>query len=354
MEFSLPCARFYVYTELINSTETKEIHKKLQQCWKEKAPSMQTVYRWCADFKAGKRQSFDDVARCGRPLKRTSEAIQSIKQCLDEDNRLTIRMMEEITEIPRETIRTILTSDLGMTKVCSIWVPYHLTDGHKLQRVECAKRLLNLYDSMEMSELKKKWVIEDETWVTFTPQPWQSDSKVWHKCGGPRSKKARLTNSAKKTMVLLSFSNDGKFCLHGTQKDETVNSEVYCQFVQKTLNKFRRERASKRVIQKQLLWQHDNARPHVSQSTVDFFSKRHIHLIKQSPYSPDLNLCDRWLNKALKKVIKHTVYLDVESVLAACRRFMQSISNERYEEELLKFKRHLNHVIECEGDWTVV
>ena len=88
-----------------------------------------------------------------------------------------------------------------MTKVCSIWIPY---------QVKCAKRLLCLYDSMELNKLKKNWVIEDETWVTFTPQPWQSDSKFWHKV-------VVLINSVKKTMVLHSFINDGKFFLHGTQ-----------------------------------------------------------------------------------------------------------------------------------------
>ena len=56
----------------------------------------------------------------GRPLKRNSEAIQSIKHCLDEDNRLTIRMMEEMTAIRCETVRVTMETDSGITKVCSI------------------------------------------------------------------------------------------------------------------------------------------------------------------------------------------------------------------------------------------
>ena len=73
----------------------------------------------------------------------------------------------------------------------------------------------------------------------------------------------------------------------------------------KRLNKLRRGRVSKGVIQKQLLWQHDNGRPHDSHFTVAFFEKQHIHFVKQSPYSPDLNLYE-----ALKKEIKPSAYFN--------------------------------------------
>ena len=39
----------------------------------------------------------------------------------------------------------------------------------------------------------------------------------------------------------------------------------------------------------------DNARPHVSALTLQFFQEMNIRLLKQPAYSPDCNLCDRYI-----------------------------------------------------------
>ncbi|QQP32993.1 Uncharacterized protein FKW44_024202, partial [Caligus rogercresseyi] len=47
-----------------------------------------------------------------------------------------------------------------------------------------------------------------------------------------------------------------------------------------------------------LMW--DNARPHTDTDTREFLTRRDVEPVKQSPYSPDLNLCDRFLFRKLK------------------------------------------------------
>ncbi|QQP52570.1 Uncharacterized protein FKW44_004758 [Caligus rogercresseyi] len=42
-----------------------------------------------------------------------------------------------------------------------------------------------------------------------------------------------------------------------------------------------------------LMW--DNALPHTATDTREFLTRRDVEPVKQSPYSPDLNLCDRFL-----------------------------------------------------------
>ncbi|QQP57624.1 Uncharacterized protein FKW44_002673 [Caligus rogercresseyi] len=39
-----------------------------------------------------------------------------------------------------------------------------------------------------------------------------------------------------------------------------------------------------------LMW--GNARPHTATDTREFLTRRDVEPVKQSPYSPDLNLCD--------------------------------------------------------------
>lgn len=41
--------------------------------------------------------------------------------------------------------------------------------------------------------------------------------------------------------------------------------------------------------------QQDNARPHVSKETLKFLADKNVRLIKQAPYSPDTNMCDRFV-----------------------------------------------------------
>ncbi|QQP51990.1 Uncharacterized protein FKW44_003972 [Caligus rogercresseyi] len=38
-----------------------------------------------------------------------------------------------------------------------------------------------------------------------------------------------------------------------------------------------------------------NARPHTATDTREFLTRRDVEPVKQSPYSPELNLCDRFL-----------------------------------------------------------
>ncbi|QQP42498.1 Histone-lysine N-methyltransferase SETMAR, partial [Caligus rogercresseyi] len=47
----------------------------------------------------------------------------------------------------------------------------------------------------------------------------------------------------------------------------------------------------------------DNARPHTATDTREFLTWRDVKPVKQSPYSPDLNLCDRFLFRKLKHLL---------------------------------------------------
>ncbi|QQP56417.1 Uncharacterized protein FKW44_001083 [Caligus rogercresseyi] len=48
----------------------------------------------------------------------------------------------------------------------------------------------------------------------------------------------------------------------------------------------------------------DNARPHTATDTREFQTRRDVEQVKQSPYSPNLNLCDRFLFRKLKHLLR--------------------------------------------------
>ena len=99
--------------------------------------------------------------------------------------------------------------------------------------------------------------------------------------------------------------------------------------------------------------QHDNARPHTSSESQEFLQRRSVRLIYQSPYSPDFNLCDRWLFSALKCQIKKMNFETHDEVKQAATQAFSTIPQERFTTELEKLKIHLNRVIQSGGEYCV-
>jgi len=92
-------------------------------------------------------------------------------------------------------------------------------------------------------------------------------------------------SQTKKTLLLLAFTADQKISVDICSPGETVNSsERYVEFVRSTGEKWWHVRRNPKKLT-ELLWQHDNARPHTSKETIEFFQHRGVTLIKQSPYT---------------------------------------------------------------------
>ncbi|QQP37556.1 Uncharacterized protein FKW44_017853, partial [Caligus rogercresseyi] len=86
-----------------------------------------------------------------------------------------------------------------------------------------------------------------------------------------------------------------------------------------------------------------NARSHTATDTREFLARRDVEPVKQSPYSPDLNLCDRFL-------FWKTVWGHEEATLAI-QRAMRSVSEDVLYDQLKKLRGHCHDVIAVGGDY---
>jgi hypothetical protein len=191
---------------------------------------------------------------------------------------------------------------------------------------------------------------EDETWIPFDMVGNKADNKVWIPPQAPRPKVVRPQLTFRKTMLSIVFTGNGKVNMNVSEKGETVNSESYVDFVHQTGDRWRRLRSDPTPL-KELLWMQDNARPHSAAATEDFFRKRHVKLVKQSPYSPDFNLCDRWLITELKKGLRRCNLDCAQDVLNASAQIFKQIPEERFRHELMKLKDHCSSVIAAHGEY---
>ena len=93
----------------------------------------------------------------------------------------------------------------------------------------------------------------------------------------------------------------------------------------------------------------DNTRPHTAARTQEYLTRSGATLLKQSPYSPDLNLCDRFLFTRLQEHRRKHQYLNSEEVLCDVQQFVRQLPESMIVHELQKLKEHAEAVIRQSG-----
>ena len=343
--------RAYIFIEINRNKSASEIIQQLKDTALPNIPADSTVFQWARQFKSGKRDQLADLPRSGRPSTSNSVInIERIQLILEEENRVSTRCIAEQINLSHETVRKILKDDMGLRKLCSQWVPHHLSHQNKLDRVECAKNILQMRDQHSMEEILKFFTVEDESWVLFDTPLTKNQNKCWVLPDSCRRQVVRPTLTNKKTMIVLCFTGDGKIYVELLAPGETLTSEKYVHFLRTVGERWRTLKSSPTRLC--CLWlMHDNARPHSAASTRDFLSYRKVKVIKQSPYSPDLNLCDRWIFREHKEHLRKFKFSNQEEVKEETLRWFRSIPKSRFEKEILHLFQHCENVILKEGDY---
>ena len=169
--------------------------------------SRSQIFEWHKRFLEG-REIVEDDERSGRPVtSSTDENIKIINEIVRNDRRLSVRMMSDITNIDRETIRKILTEDLQMTKVCAKMVPKNLTCEQKMNRKDICSDIMERFT--DDPELISKIITCDETWIFQYDPETKRQSMHWKTPTSPRVKKARMSKSKLKVMLIVFFDING-------------------------------------------------------------------------------------------------------------------------------------------------
>jgi len=352
MEYSKDHARFYTFMEWRLGRSNREIHAALVDVWQQAAPGYSTVARWSSDFASGDRESFEDGSRCGRPVSASSDdATALVQDVVEEDPRLSTRAIAGKTGISQRTVCRILSSQLQMRRLSSYWVPQVLTENQRMQRVQSAvgirDKLVNMGD-----DRYRLYVVEDETWVNFDVEDGSSSAVQWVKQGMPRPRAVSHKLTPRKCLVMLAFSACKRFNVKALPYGETINGDVYQKFVREAGEKWQKLRRNP-VHLYDVVWQHDNARPHAKKEVVAYFQRRKVELLHQAPYSPDLNLCDRWLFAHLKKTLRQQQFQSHHEVEEFVLRQLHGMEEGYFKKHVDLLIFHCQNVIDAAGDYVV-
>jgi hypothetical protein len=286
----------------------------------------------------------------GRPRSaRVPENIELVRKAITDDPKLSCRDIEMLLGVSKTTADVILREDLQLRNVYCVWVPHLLTNERKEQRVISAKELLQNFATLS-NNLNKCYTVVDETWIYHhnTGKKW--DHRAWIGEGSSKPTQETRGIAAPKSLLIIAFTPNKKVFIKVLPPGHTMNSDTYRDFFHDVGEHWRTLHSDPTKLSE--IWlQQDNASPHTSAKTMNFFTRRGVRIMKQPPFSPDYNLCDRFLFRAFKNDCRFDDFTCAEHVQTAALQWFRNIPHETFYHEVDKLKCHLQDVIKSGGEY---
>ena len=150
------------------------------------------VYKWhkC-------RPTLEDDSGRGRPKTISCALIQTVRDVISEDRRMTINDIATRVDVSYGTVQTILTQNLEMSRVCARWIPRLLSSENMDQRVSASRSFISRYQREGDSFLSRS-ITTDETWLFHYDPESKKQSSQWRQLGSSPPFKAGVSKVSEK------------------------------------------------------------------------------------------------------------------------------------------------------------
>lgn len=327
--------KFFIMTMVRNDMIASDIHNLLCTAWGENVISERQVRRLVQEMREGDRVVVSRKEGSGRKkTARSAENIEEIRRLLEDDPHLSRSALSHITGIPETSIQRIIVKDLRKHSVFARWIPHKLSDRMKDQRVIGARDILQ--------QINGSVIVIDEKWLYKTPLPPRQNVRMWVDARGDRPEVPRRIISDEKYHIIAAMNYRGEFLCEVLPRGEAINSVRYIEFLT-NLQRTRR--------QGNLVIMHDNARPHKSQMTENFLIDNGIGLVSQPPYSPDMNLLDRFIFRNMETERRNQEFDDINDARIFVNNYLATFRRHVLTNELAHFRRDLQAIINNRGEY---
>ena len=144
----------------------------------------------------------------------------------------------------------------------------------------------------------------DESWI-FECDPFtKRQSLEWKSPTSPRSKKARMSKSKVKVMLIAFCDVRGIVHKEFLPQGQTINHHIYKDILRHLMRSVREKRQELWDEKAPKISHHDNAPSHNALSIREFLAKNNITVMDQPPYYPDLAPCDIFCFQNSKEPLK--------------------------------------------------
>ncbi|XP_071449362.1 protein GVQW3-like isoform X2 [Hetaerina americana] len=214
----------------------------IREVFKDESMSQTAVFKWHKLFKDG-RESVDDEPRAGRPsTSRTDDNVQRVREVLNSDSRLSVRMIADRIGIDKMTVHTIITENLAMRKICAKLVPKALSYDQKQSRASACEDLLQRVE--EDPDFLDNVITGGESWISEYDPETKRQSSESLTAASSRPKKARINKSRVKAMLIVFFDSKGVVHYEFVPEEQAVNGAFYLEVLKRLKGKVSRVRQS--------------------------------------------------------------------------------------------------------------
>ena len=335
--------------------------RDINELFGEGTISQSQVERWFQKFKSGNMRLNDDE-RIGRPSNFDDQALLI---AVEEDESLTTRTLAETFNVNQSTISRRL-KKLGKVWKLSGWVPHELSDFHKAERVRV---FIELLERNEYGSVLRNLVTGDECWLLFR------NVKRKRVCVSPGQipKGVARTVHCKKVMWCVWWDRRGiihweiisnGFCYWWDDESDVrhewqipdkdgkrqynLNSDVYLAQLDRLQSAIQAKRPRKK---NQIVFQHDNARPHVERRVIESIANKNWDLLPHPPYSPTEAPTDYHVNRSLKNWQRGKTYADFDELVADVKAWISSRNQRFFANGVDCLPRKWKAVIEAGGEY---
>lgn len=325
-----------------------ECYESLQTVYGSDCLSRARVFEWFKMFREGREDCKDDE-RPGRPrTSKTDFNVEKVTELIRKDRRLSLRAIAEQLNISKDVVSQILHDHLNMRKVCAKMVPRLLSQDQKDCRVNiCADVLERIENDPTYLE---RVVTCDETWIFQYDPETKRQSLHWKSPNSPRAKKARMSKSKFKAMVIVFFDIRGVIYINWVPEGQTVNQHYYLE-VLKTLRERIRKKRPDLWRRKSWILHQDNAPAHTASRIKEFLAKNSTSVLEHPPYSPDLAPCDFYLFPKIKSKLKGTRFASVDAVKEESSQLLNSLSSDDLQHCFTQWKLRMERCRDRGGEY---
>lgn len=348
MEYSFEKMLFLIESMRRANMSGVKIHYVLETAWPAEAVSLRQVQRLMKDLTDGTRQTFSHISGQGRQISDQRQAsIELVRQAIETDSTLTERRLARMLHMNDTMVHRILNEDLEMLWIKTQWVPHKISEVHRQLRVERCQDMLEAFHSRIV---KNNLVIVDEKWFFGRYLRPRNSIGSWispHGDGIQIQTPKRL-QTEKKFLVSVAVTISGQH--YFKIADDNIDSDSYIQFIKEMAVHFRN---SAGIQMENMCLIQDNARPHVSRATLAFLGEKNIRLLKQPPYSPDTNMCDRFIFCRLESLRgqENPDFSDREELELFLSTQLPTFTGEMMRKEFQKMREDFGKIIANEGHY---
>ncbi len=310
MEHSKLMQRAELRLMRIQGKTVAEAHAELVRDHAGNALSLSTARRWFKKFTAGIRD-ISVKKTGGRLTKLTPEKLAQLRELLDEDNTMCIRVLTRRTGLSLRTVHHALHNKLNLKKRPAKWVPHALSDQQRQQRVRMARDLQARF--RRSLTLQDRVLTGDESWFWCYEPHMKRSTNAWLRSHERRPQKVSKDRYVRKVMLIIFWNSQGVIHREFMANGQGVDRHVYLQTMRDLREKIRHR--CPQLWRHQSFWlHHDGAPAHRADLVVNFLQATNTKVLPHPPYLPDLAPSDFFLFARLKRNMRGITFDSVDAL----------------------------------------